>query len=55
MEEEGLVDEGEAGDVAYLDFSKAFNTIFHSIFHQKLTAHGLDRCILCWDKTVWMA
>ncbi|KAK4826215.1 hypothetical protein QYF61_006159 [Mycteria americana] len=36
-----LVDEGKAVDVIYLDFSKAFDTVFHSIFLEKLAAHGL--------------
>ncbi|MCQ4078919.1 hypothetical protein FK519_29625, partial [Klebsiella pneumoniae] len=39
-----LVDEGKAVDVIYLDFSKAFDTISHSILLEKLVAHGLDRC-----------
>jgi len=37
-----LVGEGRAVDVAYLDCGKAFDTIFHSILLEKLTAHGLD-------------
>ena len=41
-----LVDEGMAVDIDYLDFSKAFNTISHSILLEKLPAHGLDRYIL---------
>jgi len=41
-----LVDEGKAVDVIYLDFSKVFGTVIHSILLEKLTAHGLDRCIL---------
>ena len=49
-----LVDEGKAVDVAYLDFSKAFDTISHSILLEKLAAHGLDRCTLCWVKS-WLA
>ncbi|KAF1522501.1 putative RNA-directed DNA polymerase from transposon X-element, partial [Eudyptula albosignata] len=43
-----LVDEGKAVDVVYLDFSKAFDTISHSILLEKLAAHGLDRCTLRW-------
>ncbi|GAB0198925.1 mitochondrial enolase superfamily member 1 [Grus japonensis] len=50
-----LVDEGEAVDVVYLDFSKAFDTISHSILLEKLAAHSLDGCTLCWVKTGWMA
>ncbi|KAK4826087.1 hypothetical protein QYF61_005046 [Mycteria americana] len=37
-----LVDEGKAVDVAHLDFSKAFDTISHSILLEKLAAHSLD-------------
>ncbi|KAF1512578.1 hypothetical protein FQV20_0000633, partial [Eudyptula albosignata] len=43
-----LVDEGKAVDVVYLDFSKAFDTVSHSILLEKLAAHGLDRCTLRW-------
>ncbi|KAK4827545.1 hypothetical protein QYF61_019169 [Mycteria americana] len=45
-----LVDEGKAVDVIYLDFSKAFDTISHSILLEKMAANGLDRCTLCWVK-----
>ncbi|GAB0207814.1 mitochondrial enolase superfamily member 1 [Grus japonensis] len=48
-----LVDEGKAVDVVYLDFSKAFNTVSHSILLEKLVAHGLDRCTLRWVKN-WL-
>jgi len=40
------VDEGRAVYVVYLDFSKAFNTISHSILLEKLAAHGLEECII---------
>ncbi|KAK4827896.1 hypothetical protein QYF61_022319 [Mycteria americana] len=48
-----LVDEGKAVDVVYLDFSKAFDTVSHSIFLEKLAAHGLDGCTLRWVKN-WL-
>ena len=40
-------------DVVYLDFSKAFDMVSHSILLEKLAAHGLDRCSLCWVKN-WL-
>jgi len=43
-----LVDEGKAVDVVCLDFSKAFDTISHSILLEKLAAHGLDWYTLHW-------
>jgi len=41
-----LVDEGKAVDVAYLDFSKAFDTVSHSILLENLAAQGMDGCTL---------
>ncbi|KAK4826774.1 hypothetical protein QYF61_011401 [Mycteria americana] len=40
-------------DVVYLDFSKAFDTVSHSILLEKLAAHGLDGCTLRWVKN-WL-
>ncbi|KAK4823485.1 LOW QUALITY PROTEIN: hypothetical protein QYF61_002549 [Mycteria americana] len=48
-----LVDEGKAMDVVYLDFSKAFDTVSHSILLEKLAAHGLDGWTLRWVKN-WL-
>ena len=48
-----LVDEGKAVDVVCLDFSKAFNTVSHSILLERLAAHGLDRYALCLVKN-WL-
>ena len=45
-----LVDEGKAVSVVYLDFSKVFDTVLHNILVEKLAAHGLDGCTLCWVK-----
>jgi len=45
-----LVDEGKAVDVVYLDLSKAFDTVSHSILLEKPVAHGLDGCTLHWVK-----
>jgi len=44
------VDEGKDVDVIYLAFSKAFDTVPHSMLLKKLAAHGLDGCTLCWIK-----
>ncbi|KAK4824336.1 hypothetical protein QYF61_013671 [Mycteria americana] len=48
-----VMDEGKAVDVVYLDFSKAFDTVSHSILLEKLAAHGLDGCTLRWVKN-WL-
>ena len=48
-----LVDEGKAVDVVYLDFSKVFDTVSHSILLQKLAARGLDRYTLGWVRN-WL-
>ncbi|GAB0183877.1 mitochondrial enolase superfamily member 1 [Grus japonensis] len=48
-----LVDEGKAVDVVYLDFSKAFDTVSHSILLEHLDAHGLDGHTLHWVKN-WL-
>ncbi|KAK4810638.1 hypothetical protein QYF61_007375 [Mycteria americana] len=48
-----LVDEGKAVDVVCLDFSKVFDTVSHSILLEKLAAHGLDGCSLCWVRN-WL-
>jgi len=42
-----LEDEAKAVGVFYLDFSKGFDTISHSMFLEKLAVHGLDGCTLC--------
>ena len=48
-----IVDKGKAVDVIYLDFSKVFDIVPHSILMEKLAAHGLDRCTLHWVKN-WL-
>jgi len=48
-----LVDKGKAVDVIHVDFSKAFDTVPHSILLEKLAAHGLDGCALHWIKN-WL-
>ena len=44
------VDEDKAVNVVNLVFSKAFDTVPHSILVKKLAAHGLDRRMLRWVK-----
>jgi len=40
-------------DIIYLDRSKAFDTVSHSILLEKQAAHGLDGCTLRWIKN-WL-
>ncbi|GAB0208745.1 mitochondrial enolase superfamily member 1 [Grus japonensis] len=44
----GWVDEGQAVDVVYLDFSKACDTASHIIFIGKLRKCGLDEWTVRW-------
>ncbi|CAM5177829.1 unnamed protein product [Eretmochelys imbricata] len=48
----GSVDEGKAVDVLFLDFSKAFDRISHSIV-SKLKKYGLDGCTTRWVES-WL-
>lgn len=47
------MDEGKAVNVVYLSFSKAFDTVSHSILLEKLAARGLDRYTLGWVRN-WL-
>ncbi|CAM4595630.1 unnamed protein product [Caretta caretta] len=49
----GSVDEGKAVDVLFLDFSKAFDTVSHSILVSKLKKYGLDGCTTRWVES-WL-
>ncbi|CAM4565036.1 unnamed protein product [Caretta caretta] len=49
----GSVDEGKAVDVLFLDFSKAFDTVSHSILVSKLRKYGLDECTTRWVES-WL-
>ncbi|PKU41163.1 rna-directed dna polymerase from mobile element jockey- hypothetical protein [Limosa lapponica baueri] len=44
----GWIDEGRAVDVVYLDFSKAFDTVSHSILIDKLRKWGLEERTVRW-------
>jgi len=43
-----LVDEGKAGDVVLLDFSKALDTVPHSTLLDKLSSSGMSRFMARW-------
>ncbi|CAM5090378.1 unnamed protein product [Eretmochelys imbricata] len=49
----GSVDEGKAVDVLFLDFSKAFDTVSHSILASKLKKYGMDEWTIRWIES-WL-
>ncbi|CAM4625817.1 unnamed protein product [Caretta caretta] len=49
----GPVDEGKAVYVLFLDFSKAFDTVSHSILASKLKKYGLDEWTIRWIES-WL-
>ncbi|CAM4676405.1 unnamed protein product [Lepidochelys kempii] len=49
----GSVDEGKAVNVLFLDFSKAFDTVSHSILVSKLKKYGLDEWTIRWTES-WL-
>jgi len=48
-----LGDEGKTVDVVYVDFSKAFDMVSHSVFLGKPAACGLNRYTLLWVRN-WL-
>jgi len=48
-----MADKGKAVDVVYLDFSKAFDTVSHSILLQKVAVRGLGKYTLGWIRN-WL-
>ncbi|CAM5131349.1 unnamed protein product [Natator depressus] len=49
----GSVDEGKVEDVLFLDLSKAFDTVSHSILASKLKKYGLDEWTIRWIES-WL-
>ncbi|CAM4649274.1 unnamed protein product [Lepidochelys kempii] len=49
----GSVDEGKAVDMLFLDFSKAFDMVSHSILASKLKKYGLDEWTIRWIES-WL-
>ncbi|CAM4435223.1 unnamed protein product [Caretta caretta] len=49
----GSVDEGKAVDMLFLDFSKAFDTVSHSILANKLKKCRLDEWTIRWIES-WL-
>ncbi|CAM4490449.1 unnamed protein product [Lepidochelys olivacea] len=49
----GSVNEGKVVDVLFLDFSKAFDMVSHSILVSKLRKYGLNECTIRWVES-WL-
>ncbi|CAM5136637.1 unnamed protein product, partial [Eretmochelys imbricata] len=49
----GSMDKGKAVDIIYLDLSKAFDTVSHSILASKLKKYGLDKWTIRWIES-WL-
>ncbi|CAM5146132.1 unnamed protein product [Natator depressus] len=49
----GSVDEGKVVDMLFLDFSKAFDTVSHSILASKLKTYELDEWTVRWIES-WL-
>ncbi|CAM4653151.1 unnamed protein product [Lepidochelys kempii] len=49
----GSVDKGKAVDLIYLDFSKAFDMVSHSILASQLKKYGLDEWTIRWIES-WL-
>ncbi|CAM5091906.1 unnamed protein product [Eretmochelys imbricata] len=47
------MDAGKAVDLLFLDFSKAFDTVSHSIVASKLKKYGLDKWTIRWIES-WL-
>ena len=49
-----MLDEGEAVDLIYLDFAKAFDKVPHCRLFKKFEAHGVGGNVLNWIKE-WLS
>ena len=49
-----MLDDGKSVDVAYFDYSKAFDKVSHRLLKQKLKAYGIEGKLFAWIEA-WLS